>query len=84
MREIEFTRFTHIDGVDGERGPVAGGYGYPAVKINGRRHHEPVVVVGVFANQVHASGCAIETAVSAEESLETGAEITGTTGSVGK
>src|SRR5579859_7518567 len=60
--EIKGAAFIQIAGVHLHGAALCGSDCHPAIKIDGRRHDKAVVVVGMLANQVDASGGAIEAA----------------------
>src|SRR5262245_50821686 len=63
--QIELDAFGEILGIDRELAVVARRQGDPGRKADRDGHNETVIVVGVFADQVDASGGAINAGVTA-------------------
>ena len=54
--ERQIQRFREFFRAHMKRAICAWAYRNPGIEANRRRHHEPVVVVGVFTDQIDASG----------------------------
>jgi len=60
---MEAAPLFEMRGVDLNGAIFGGGNGCPAVELEGGRHHEAFVVIGVLADQVNASGRPIDAAI---------------------
>ncbi len=55
MIQVDRYAFIQIFGVNHKLVVVTRGSGHPAIELYGSRHHKAVVVVRMFADQVHSS-----------------------------
>src|SRR3954468_3671551 len=63
--QLPLARIAKLVGVDAQLGVVAQTSGNKRGEFDRGRHDETIVVVGVLANKVHATGCAKQTCGSA-------------------
>src|SRR5579872_2484936 len=75
MIEIEFELAGKFFGVNREPAILPRSNRHISRESNGRGHHEAVVVVGVFADQVDAAGCAEDLRTDSECFFEENGEI---------
>jgi len=68
--KVHFSGFAEVFGVNADGGVAARGDGGPAVEVNGGGENETLVVVGVFTNEIDATGSAEEASLLLEVTVK--------------